>query len=129
MRTAGNNWASGYKTFRNGVCVGFVASLSVRSAPRFLSQDERIEIADLLSGRHSADPAVSAGHSTLFDAAHRTRSPVCPSASGAAPATVRAADAIDPPAPLRVRGPFRGRALGGRSHRWQGLAFSDRHAR
>jgi transposase, IS30 family len=50
-RTAGNNWARGYKTYRNGVSVGFVPpleGLAVRQvSERFLSQDERIEIADL----------------------------------------------------------------------------------
>jgi IS30 family transposase len=50
-RSAGTNWSRGYKTYRNGVVVGFVAPLDrlavrqVRS--RYLSQDERIEIADL----------------------------------------------------------------------------------
>src|SRR5688500_10618320 len=48
-RTAGNNWARGYKTYRNGIIVGSVPPLerlAVRQvSPRFLSQDERIEIA------------------------------------------------------------------------------------
>lgn len=51
-RTAGNNWARGYKTYRGGEVVGFVPAverLAVRQiSSRFLSQDERIEIADLL---------------------------------------------------------------------------------
>lgn len=42
---------AGYKTYRRGVVVGFVPALdrlAVRQiSPRFLSQDERIEIADL----------------------------------------------------------------------------------
>jgi IS30 family transposase len=50
-RTTGTNWACGHKTYRNGVVVGFVAPLerlAVRQiSSRFLSQDERIEIADL----------------------------------------------------------------------------------
>ena len=50
-RTTGANWARGYKTYRNGKVVGFVPALerlAVRQvSPRFLSQDERIEIADL----------------------------------------------------------------------------------
>jgi IS30 family transposase len=50
-RTAGHNWARGYKTYRRGQIVGFVAPLerlAVRQiSSRFLSQDERIEIADL----------------------------------------------------------------------------------
>jgi IS30 family transposase len=50
-RTTGNNWSRGYKTYRLGQVVGFVPRLerlAVRHiSPRFLSQDERIEIADL----------------------------------------------------------------------------------
>ena len=50
-RTAGANWSRGYKTYRNGVVVGFVPPLdrlAVREvSSRYLSQDERIEIADL----------------------------------------------------------------------------------
>jgi len=50
-RTAGANWARGYKVYRNGMVVGFVAPLdrlAVRPvSSRYLSQDERIEIADL----------------------------------------------------------------------------------
>jgi transposase, IS30 family len=50
-RTAGANWARGYKAYRNGVVVGFVAPLdrlAVRQiSTRYLTQDERIEIADL----------------------------------------------------------------------------------
>lgn len=53
-RTAGNNWARGYKTYRQGQAVGFVPALerlAVRQiSSSYLSQDERIEIADL---RHS----------------------------------------------------------------------------
>lgn len=49
--TAGHNWARGYKTYRDGELVGFVPPLErliVREiSARFLSQDERIEIADL----------------------------------------------------------------------------------
>lgn len=50
-RTTGNNWSRGYKTYRHGQVVGLVPALerlAVRSiCPRFLSQEERIEIADL----------------------------------------------------------------------------------
>jgi len=50
-RTSGANWARGHKIYRNGVVVGFVASLdplAVRQiSSRYLTQDERIEIADL----------------------------------------------------------------------------------
>jgi IS30 family transposase len=50
-RTTGNNWTRGYKTYRHGKAIGFVAPLerlAVRQiSSRFLSQDERIEIADL----------------------------------------------------------------------------------
>jgi IS30 family transposase len=50
-RTAANNWARGYKVYRNGQVVGGVAPLdrlAVREiSSRYLSQDERIEIADL----------------------------------------------------------------------------------
>ncbi|OBI03597.1 DNA-binding protein [Mycolicibacter heraklionensis] len=50
-RSSGTNWTRGYKTYRNGVEVGFVPPLdplAVRQiSARFLSQDERIEIADL----------------------------------------------------------------------------------
>ena len=50
-RTTANNWARGYKTYRRGEVVGFVPALdrlAVRQiSARYLSQDERIEIADL----------------------------------------------------------------------------------
>jgi IS30 family transposase len=50
-RSAATNWTRGYKTYRNGVEVGFIPPLdplAVRQiSPRYLSQDERIEIADL----------------------------------------------------------------------------------
>lgn len=50
-RSAATNWTRGYKTYRNGVAVGFVPPLdrlAVREiSSRYLSQDERIEIADL----------------------------------------------------------------------------------
>lgn len=62
-RSAGTNWTRGYKTYRNGVEVGFVPPLdplAVRQiSTRYLSQDERIAIADLrrsgLSMRAIAD--------------------------------------------------------------------------
>jgi len=50
-RTSGANWARGYKTYRNGRAVGFVPPLdrlAVREvSSRYLSQDERLQIADL----------------------------------------------------------------------------------
>ena len=48
-RTAGRNWANGYRTYRSGEVVGFVAALAgeVREiSSRFLSQDQRFEIGD-----------------------------------------------------------------------------------
>ena len=49
-RTSGNNWARGYKVYRRGHVVGFVSGLDrlgVREvSTRYLSQDERIEIAE-----------------------------------------------------------------------------------
>ena len=62
-RTAGHNWSRCYKTYRNGQVTGFVPALdrlAVREiSARYLSQDERIEIADLrlagLSTRQIAD--------------------------------------------------------------------------
>jgi IS30 family transposase len=50
-RTTGSNWARGYKTYRKGVVVGLVPPLerlAVRQGSRrYLSPEERIEIADL----------------------------------------------------------------------------------
>jgi transposase, IS30 family len=50
-RSCGANWARGYKVYRNGQVVGFVPALDMLAvrqiSSRFLSQDERIEIADL----------------------------------------------------------------------------------
>ena len=50
-RTTGNNWSRGYKVYRRGEAVGFVPGLerlAVRQiSSRYLSQDERIQIADL----------------------------------------------------------------------------------
>jgi IS30 family transposase len=62
-RTTGNNWSRGYKTYRHGQVTGFVPALERLAArqisARYLSQDERIEIADLrhagLSIRQIAD--------------------------------------------------------------------------
>ena len=62
-RSSANNWARGHKTYRGGKVVGFVPALdrlAVRQiSPRYLSQDERLEIADLrragLSIRQIAD--------------------------------------------------------------------------
>jgi IS30 family transposase len=62
-RTTGHGWSRGYKTYRNGQVTGFVPALerlAVREiSARYLSQDERIEIADLrhagLSIRQIAD--------------------------------------------------------------------------
>ncbi|WP_286199257.1 IS30 family transposase [Mycobacterium sp. ELW1] len=50
-RSSGTNWSRGHKVYRNGVEVGFVPPLdrlAVRQiSTRYLSQHERIEIADL----------------------------------------------------------------------------------
>jgi transposase, IS30 family len=50
-RTTGNNWSRSYKTYRHGQVDGLVPALerlAVRQiSSRFLSQEERIEIADL----------------------------------------------------------------------------------
>lgn len=50
-RSCGANWARGYKTYRDGKAVGFVPPLdhlAVREvSARYLSQDERFQIADL----------------------------------------------------------------------------------
>jgi IS30 family transposase len=62
-RTTGHNWSRGCKTYRRGQVSGFVPALerlAVREiSARYLSQDERIEIADLrhagLSIRRIAD--------------------------------------------------------------------------
>lgn len=62
-RSAATNWTRGYMTYRNGVGVGFVPPLdrlAVRQiSSRYLSEEERIEIADLrrsgLSMRAIAD--------------------------------------------------------------------------
>jgi transposase, IS30 family len=52
-RTTGHNWSRGYKIYRRGQVTGFVPALerlAVRQiSARYLSQDERIEIADLRS--------------------------------------------------------------------------------
>jgi IS30 family transposase len=68
-RSAGANWSRGYKTYRNGVVVGYVAPLdrlAVREvSSRYLSQDERIEIADLRqSGLSLRAIAVRLGRAT-----------------------------------------------------------------
>lgn len=50
-RTTGNNWKRRYKVYRHGAVAGFVPPLDPLTtrpiSPRFLSQEERIEIADL----------------------------------------------------------------------------------
>jgi transposase, IS30 family len=61
-RTAGRNWAKGYRKYRGGEVVGLVPALDrleVRDVNlRFVSEDERVQIADLhragLSGREIA---------------------------------------------------------------------------
>ncbi|XTP37644.1 helix-turn-helix domain-containing protein [Mycobacterium sp. TJFP1] len=84
-RTCGANWARGYKTYRNGVVVGFVAPLdrlAVRPiSSRCLSQDERVEIADLrragLSMRAVADRLGRSvdGHEKLPVGGHESAHP------------------------------------------------------
>jgi IS30 family transposase len=55
-RASGNRWSTSYKTYRHGVVTGFVPALGPRAlrqiSARFLSQDERVEIADLRAGGH-----------------------------------------------------------------------------
>jgi transposase, IS30 family len=50
-RASGNRWSTGYKTYRHGQVTGFVLALDPRAlrqvSARFLSQDERVQIADL----------------------------------------------------------------------------------
>src|SRR3954453_10377610 len=50
-RSAATNWTRGYKTYRNGVEVGFVPPLDRLAArkiiTRYLAKDELIDIADL----------------------------------------------------------------------------------
>jgi IS30 family transposase len=50
-RASGNRWSTGYKTYRDGQVTGFVPALDPRAmrqiSARFLSQDERVEVADL----------------------------------------------------------------------------------
>nr|WP_228480880.1 IS30 family transposase [Microbacterium luteum] len=57
-RTAGHNWARGYKTYKAGAVVGYVPALDRREvrvvSARFLSQDERVRIADLHHAGQSA---------------------------------------------------------------------------
>ena len=65
-RASGTNWANGVKTYRNGQLVRFVPPLDRllvrRISARFLSQDERIEIADLRgAGRSVRQIAVQLG--------------------------------------------------------------------
>ncbi|WP_210767064.1 helix-turn-helix domain-containing protein [Flavimobilis rhizosphaerae] len=68
-RTAGHNWSRGYKTYRGGAVVGLVPPLerhAVREiSARFLSEGERIRIADLLhSGNSMREIAATLGRST-----------------------------------------------------------------
>ena len=50
-RTTGSNWSRGYKTYRRGVAVDFVAALDrlevKQVSTRYWSLDERVRIADL----------------------------------------------------------------------------------
>jgi hypothetical protein len=92
-RTTGNNWSRGYKTYRHGEVTGFVPALdrlAVREiSARYLSQDERIETADLrhagLNIRQIADP----GPGTVDDlpriAPRRGRQRDLPAVRGASP--------------------------------------------
>jgi transposase, IS30 family len=77
-RTAGNNWSRGYKTYRNGQVTGFVPGLdrlAVREiSGRYLSQDERIQIADLRAaglGVRQIAEQVSRAPSTISRELHR----------------------------------------------------------
>jgi IS30 family transposase len=56
-RTTGNRWKNGYNLFRQGELVGFVPALDPlaerRISARFLSAEERVEIADRLRAGES----------------------------------------------------------------------------
>lgn len=56
-RTTGNRWKNGYNLYRRGELVGFVAALDPvaerRISARFLSAEERVEIADRLRAGES----------------------------------------------------------------------------
>jgi IS30 family transposase len=73
--TSGANCARGHNVYRNGVVVGFVAPLdrlAVRKiSSRYLSQDERIEIADL---RQSGPSLRAIGSRLGSDVRRRRRS-------------------------------------------------------
>lgn len=82
-KTAGHNWARGYKQYRKGVVVGVVAPLerlAVRQVcSRFLSQEERITIADLhLQGLSVREIARQTGRSasTVSRELRRNASPI-----------------------------------------------------
>jgi hypothetical protein len=51
LQFRGKNWPRGYKVYRHGVVTGFVPALDRRAvreiSARLLSQEERVEIADL----------------------------------------------------------------------------------
>src|SRR5215218_4704010 len=65
-RTTANNWSRGYKRYRHGQVVGFVPALERlavrRISSRFVSQEERIEIADLrhAGAEHPSNRAAAA---------------------------------------------------------------------
>lgn len=67
-RTAGHNWVHGYKSYRDGAVVGFVPALDRREvrqiSSQFLSQDDRVRIADLrLEGASMREIAATLGRS------------------------------------------------------------------
>ena len=57
-RTTGANWSRGYKIYKNGAVVGRVPALDplmlTPVSPRFLSQDARLEIADMRRAGHTS---------------------------------------------------------------------------
>jgi transposase, IS30 family len=89
-RTAGHNWSRGYKTYRRGEVTGFVPALdrlAVREiSGRFLSQDERVQIADLrhagLSIRQVAHQLGRARRRFRVSAPQRDRAPGLPAVRG-----------------------------------------------
>ena len=90
-RTTGSNWSRGYKTYRQGVAVGFVAALDrlevKQVSTRYLSLDDRARIADLRQhGRSIRQIAMELGRSSST-VSRELRRPV--TAAAGAPAGYR----------------------------------------
>lgn len=114
-RSAATNWARGYKTYRNGVVVGFVPRLDPfavsQISPRYLSQDERIEIANLrrsgLSMRAIADRLGRAPSTISRELAVMPRPILCTCPSR--PSLRHRTPGSPSPAPARYQCPPQGR--------------------